>query len=55
MIIHLTNTCDAFNYQTKITVADFKHDGKKNTITIEYNDKLLIVPLSNINCIEEIS
>lgn len=54
MILHLIHTCSALNYQYNITVPDYKADSKSkgSCIIVEYKDKNLIIPLSNIASIE---
>ena len=55
MILYLTETCDAFNYEHRIVIQDYKSDprSKGNSIIIEYLNNALSIPLANIVCIVE--
>jgi hypothetical protein len=51
--IHLINFCSGNDYQPKIIVNGFTDVKKCFAIKVKYNDKILIIPLSNITMIEE--
>ena len=54
MIIHLISCCSANDYEPKLIVRDYKMDTKtKSAIIVEYKNKSLIIPLSNIAMIED--
>jgi hypothetical protein len=55
MIIHLINTCSAFDYLQKVEVKRVIVSRKLHNlaINVEYKEVKVLIPLSNIAAIEE--